>query len=246
MMSNLVMIVFISLLGYCCVSLLIGVWIYKDACKRGGEPLLWVLVFLFSQGIGLVLYLLVGRQNSAVQCPGCNKRLQKEARYCMVCGTPLEGSMLSSKIEPDRQSKILMVVIIGIMLCSLIISVVFTLSQFTDKEYGFSRTTVFTGFYMTKGAQMSERQWQVEANTIMMDGKANATLDFTQGVPQSLMIQSVCDEGQLILHLEQDGLKQTVDINDITVYELRGFKTGKVKVSLEHKGIKNFQATINW
>lgn len=246
---NNMMIIGVGMLVYISVTILIGIWIYRDACKRGIEPLLWIVVFLCSQGIGLILYLLVGRKNRSIQCQNCGKILPKEAQYCMNCGQTIDGGSVSVKIQTDPRSNILMGIILGLMAISIVVSIGLTLSRFVDKQYDFKHTTVFTGFYMTKDAKMSDRDWTIEAKKIMLDGKANATFDFAQGVPKLLSIQSTCDQGKLILHLEQGEVKQSVDItefNNLTMYELKDFKPGEIKVSVEHQNVKNFEVIISW
>jgi len=43
------------------LSILLGVWVYRDAEKRGMSGVLWLLVVLIAGIIGLVIYFVVRR-----------------------------------------------------------------------------------------------------------------------------------------------------------------------------------------
>lgn len=41
------------------ISIYLAVWIYRDAERRGQEPALWLLIFLVSNILGLIIWLIV-------------------------------------------------------------------------------------------------------------------------------------------------------------------------------------------
>ena len=41
------------------ITIYLAVWIYRDAERRGQEPALWLLIFLVSNVLGLIIWLLV-------------------------------------------------------------------------------------------------------------------------------------------------------------------------------------------
>jgi hypothetical protein len=45
------------------VDIAIIVWVYRDASSRGENAILWVIVVLFLNLLGLILYLIFGRRN---------------------------------------------------------------------------------------------------------------------------------------------------------------------------------------
>jgi predicted amidophosphoribosyltransferase len=68
----------------------IGIFVYRDAGKRGMEPLVWVIVaVLVPYFIGLIAYLLV-RQPILVTCPSCGGRAGSDASFCPACGKELK------------------------------------------------------------------------------------------------------------------------------------------------------------
>ena len=61
----------LSMLG---LTLFIALWTYKDAqVKSTQDPILWLLVVLLLQGIGIILYMCVGRTKN-VAAPGTYKK----------------------------------------------------------------------------------------------------------------------------------------------------------------------------
>ena len=68
-----------------------GLWIYRDAAKRGRAPLLWGLFGLLNFPSSLLVYLVAtrGMGRGAKRCEGCGGRLPRDAAYCPTCGRPL-------------------------------------------------------------------------------------------------------------------------------------------------------------
>ena len=61
--------IFILILGLLVVWILLAVWVYRDAKKRGMEATLWLLVVLLTGFIGLIVYLIVRREHPIQQPP---------------------------------------------------------------------------------------------------------------------------------------------------------------------------------
>jgi TctA family transporter len=61
--------IFILIIGLIAVWILLAVWVYRDAKKRGMEATLWLLVVLLTGFIGLVVYLIVRREHPIQQPP---------------------------------------------------------------------------------------------------------------------------------------------------------------------------------
>ena len=68
------------------VNILLAIWVARDAKARGESAALWVIVFLFTGLIGLIIWLFARPQGIVVPCPHCsNKRLQASGQ-CPHCG----------------------------------------------------------------------------------------------------------------------------------------------------------------
>jgi uncharacterized membrane protein YhaH (DUF805 family) len=57
------------ILGLIAVWILLAVWVYRDARKRGMEATLWLLLVLLTGFIGLIVYLIVRRDHPIQQPP---------------------------------------------------------------------------------------------------------------------------------------------------------------------------------
>ncbi len=68
----------------------IGTYVYRDARRRGMEPVLWTLVaVLVPYFIGLIIYLVV-RQPPHSACPSCAAQMPLKAAFCPACGRPVQ------------------------------------------------------------------------------------------------------------------------------------------------------------
>jgi hypothetical protein len=61
--------IILLILGLIAVWILLAVWVYRDAKKRGMEATLWLLLVLLTGFIGLIVYLIVRREHPIQQPP---------------------------------------------------------------------------------------------------------------------------------------------------------------------------------
>lgn len=106
-MSNLMImlpiVILLALLVFG-IPILIGVYVYRDAERRGMNGLLWALVAVFVPSlIGLIIYLLVRGNYSELKCPRCSAPVKEEYTVCPSCGAKLRPSCpnCSAPVEPD-------------------------------------------------------------------------------------------------------------------------------------------------
>lgn len=78
------------------------IWVYRDAEKRGMSGILWLLLVLIGNVIGLLIYAIVrsetpvkrreagGSVTAPDKCPGCGNALGKEYAFCPYCGKGLK------------------------------------------------------------------------------------------------------------------------------------------------------------
>jgi Double zinc ribbon len=77
------------------------IWVYRDAEKRGMSGILWLLLVLIGNVIGLLIYAIVrsetpvkrreagGAVTAPDKCPGCGNALGKDYAFCPYCGKGL-------------------------------------------------------------------------------------------------------------------------------------------------------------
>ncbi|KAA0002527.1 MAG: zinc ribbon domain-containing protein, partial [Thermoplasmata archaeon] len=83
----------------------IGVWMYRDAEKRGKSGALWLIIGLLFGiiGLGLIIWLIVrppepsfyekkaaGEEKKERICPSCGRSIPFDAKVCPYCGKNFE------------------------------------------------------------------------------------------------------------------------------------------------------------
>ncbi len=59
------------------IPVLIGVYVYQDAKRRGMNAVLWTLVAVIAPAlVGFIIYLLVRNGYSDLECPRCGGRIR--------------------------------------------------------------------------------------------------------------------------------------------------------------------------
>ena len=85
----LLTVLFLTLL--IALPILLGVYVYRDATRRGMNAVLWTLLAVFAPGlVGLIIYLLVRSNYSDATCQKCGKPVRESFAVCPHCGTPLK------------------------------------------------------------------------------------------------------------------------------------------------------------
>lgn len=86
----ILLILLFMLLG---IMVFIGVYVYRDAQKRGMNALLWLLIALLTPSLlGLIIYLLVRGSYSDLKCPNCQTTVEENYMVCPNCQTRLRAS----------------------------------------------------------------------------------------------------------------------------------------------------------
>jgi len=81
------------------IWIMVIVWVYRDAERRGMNGVLWALLVFIGNLIGLLIYLIVRSDNLPVlksaqtthPCPNCQKPVVSNFVFCPNCGTRLQA-----------------------------------------------------------------------------------------------------------------------------------------------------------
>lgn len=108
-MSNIVLL--FPLLIFLCVIIfvpvLIGVYVYRDANRRGMNALMWTLIAILAPSlIGFIIYLLVRGNYSNMKCPRCEAPVTEQYVVCPKCGAKLRPSCPNCSMPVEQDWKV--------------------------------------------------------------------------------------------------------------------------------------------
>lgn len=85
----------------------IGVYVYRDAKRRGMNAVLWTLVAILAPLlVGFIVYLLVRGGYSDLECPQCGTRVTEQFVVCPQCGAKLRPACSSCSAPVERDWKV--------------------------------------------------------------------------------------------------------------------------------------------
>ncbi len=93
----------------CIITIILCVWVYKDAEKRGMDNTIWLLIVLLAGYIGCIIYLIVRKpiggeqkippsyaapattpyEERAPAPPETEKPIEKGKKFCPICGASI-------------------------------------------------------------------------------------------------------------------------------------------------------------
>lgn len=89
------------------------IWVYRDAERRGMNGLLWTLLVLVGNVIGLIIYLIVRSESGAraqaaccEKCPSCGKDVGPGFTFCPHCGASLKPACPTCHKPIDKSWKV--------------------------------------------------------------------------------------------------------------------------------------------
>lgn len=97
-------VVFVYLAILIVVPILVGVYVFRDASRRGMNAALWTLIaVLVPLLVGFIIYLLVRSSYPDLKCPQCEAPVRESYVSCPQCGAKLKASCpnCSAPVEPD-------------------------------------------------------------------------------------------------------------------------------------------------
>jgi len=77
--------------------ILVAIWVYKDAGKRGENQVLWLLVVLLAGLIGLIIWFVIRppiggkKPTHERRCPNCGRNIPFDANICPYCAKKFES-----------------------------------------------------------------------------------------------------------------------------------------------------------
>lgn len=114
-------------------SILMAIWVYKDAKAHGENGFLWlVIVIVVPNALGLVLYLLLVKREEKKICPACGSYNPLNASHCGQCGGSLDQAQ---RVEaPGNKLWVVALVFLALAIVLIVGSLAFMAQQ--DGAYG--------------------------------------------------------------------------------------------------------------
>ncbi len=78
------------------IFILIGIWAYRDAEKRGKSGALWLIIVILLGLLGIIIWLIVRppvggeKKESDRRCPNCGRVIPVDAKTCPYCSKTFE------------------------------------------------------------------------------------------------------------------------------------------------------------
>lgn len=182
---------FVVLVFFLAIPILIGVYVWRDASRRGMNAPLWTLVAALAPAfIGLIIYLLVrgswpdlrcpacgeAVDESFARCPRCGARLKAACpncaapveagwRVCPHCGTPLEGAEADVTPPVREKDRGLGKILLAVILIPVLLIAVMALSfgAFSGAGGGAGVTSLPVGEYLAEMDNPEIEAWFADA-----------------------------------------------------------------------------------
>lgn len=104
MLWLLILSVFAFVILYMVTTVLIGVWIYRDAKKRDMDAVLWTLLaILLPSFIGVIVYFASRTKEKLYSCPRCGGRVKEDYAFCPKCSLQFKRKCKSCGLTCDER-----------------------------------------------------------------------------------------------------------------------------------------------
>ncbi len=134
------------------LPLSIGIYVYRDAERRGMNALLWTLIVIFAPSfIGLIIYVLIRENQTGYECAECHAPVKGDQDFCPSCGASLQsrydlnadrkGESGQGRINRETGQSKMGPIILAIMLVAI----------------GFIMIIVFFGMFALRGSNFYEQ-----------------------------------------------------------------------------------------
>ena len=91
--GNMIVIVLPLLAVFLAIPVWIGVYVYRDAKRRGMNAVLWTIIAVIAPSlIGFIIYLLVRGNYPDLACANCGETVAEDFVVCPNCGAKLRAS----------------------------------------------------------------------------------------------------------------------------------------------------------
>lgn len=237
-------------------TVLLCVWLYKDAQSRGQSGALWVLIAIFASPlVGLLLYFLVGRKDRRVPCAACGWYVAPGARYCEHCGAPDPAP--GQPEPPARKSGLFKAMVAATAACVLAV-VLLVAGLVTGAGAARVETTgmesrlldeleINTGWVLVDLENHKSGAWNFTISKASKGWHTSSSFQLEDPAAQTLAVEVSSRQGELLLRVMQGDREEEYDLTGLdgeTSIPLAGFEAGRIKVRLVLNGAEDVKGSI--
>ncbi len=227
-------------------TLIIAVWVYKDAKQRGLNGVLWALLVLVIGNFGgLILYLLVGRTQNNVICNNCNSKTSGNGGFCSMCGEKIEA-----KEKSVRSYKGLLIACV-VFVCIAIISIVgLVFTYFNASGFQFERRymgyrTGPDGYMKDLNEKSSGDTWELSFDESSEDYTIKKFYNAKEEPELLTAYATSSNNGIAVITVSQGDKSKKAVIEMVgTDIDLSDFEEGKLEVEVRNVNAEDFNCTI--
>lgn len=223
----------------------LGLWTWKDAKARGLNAALWTLVVLLVPSfIGLIVYLVAGRNQAAGLCPGCAKAIQANVTFCPHCGAAVGGEAAAMKPlpKPARWPMVAFIVCIALIIVGTLSVGMLGLLRFNGNYIPNSHVSIGSV------ERNIDRSWHL--SFYKMDGsKTNNQLEYDGATPKEVRVKSSLGSGSMTLELTQGSIRSALDLsgsNTVSAIDLSVFEPGRITITLITEDAMDGEVDVSW
>lgn len=195
---------------------------------------------------GIIIFILK-KESSFVRCKNCNSRIRKTDIICKKCGVDLTNENKEIIIKKTSKKAIALCVSIPVILLALIISSVIFFSNSNNFLFELSGSL---GVYLERHENYSKRnaEWEVECQALS-GGKLKKVINSEHKKLSEIRINNYAKNNDMILHIEQNNLKESIDINDNGIEQIinmENYSTEEIRLTVEHNKADNIAFQVKW
>jgi hypothetical protein len=175
-MAAFSLFILIIITAYIFVMCSAGIWVYKDAKKKGLPTAMWAAVAALTPGfVGLLLYIVYRADKKPLMlCKACGRSIELNVSFCPYCG--YQSPPIEAAYRPERASKkLLALIFIPVALMFAGLSVIIGIASLSpNNEYMFkTNITAYTDYTDYTGYAKPDRygdNWDSSSYYIRIGG----------------------------------------------------------------------------
>lgn len=223
----------------------IGLWVYKDAKQRELQAGLWtLLVVCIGNPIGLILYLLIGRNQKHAICTQCGSTPNSQNSICASSGEMLPLSHSATKLHKSLLFSCIACVVAFFICLSMALYAYTTADGFSFRwQVAAYRYYSSNNYIKNENQRSAKNTWTISYN----DASPGYVFKQTYRAVEKPATLSVKVEGngtlQLLVTQNESAINEIIGEGSFS-YDMTNFTIGEIDVSLINLDASNVSVEL--